>query len=98
MGMPWSRIGDITTPCPLLCAPACPHAVETNITGNPTVIVAGSPGCAVGNIAIGCGPPASYVKGSATVLCGNMPVVRIGDMTAHGSSAALGAPTVLVGG
>ena len=97
MGMPWSRIGDITSPCPLLCAPGCIHGPETNITGNPTVIVAGSPGCALGDVAIGCGPPASYVVGSATVMCGNKPVVRIGDATAHGSTAAIGAPTVIVG-
>ncbi len=98
MGQPWTRIGDITTPCPLLCAPGCIHGPETNITGEFTVLVESSPGCRVTDIAIGCGPPASYVKGSATVLCGSKPVARIGDTTAHGSVAALGAFTVLVGG
>jgi len=97
MGMPWTRIGDITTPCPLLCAPGCIHGPETNIQGNPTVIVVGSPGCALGHTAIGCGPPAPYVAGSATVMNGGAPAVRIGDATAHGSVCALGAPTVLVG-
>ena len=39
VGRPWTRIGDVTTPCGKLCAPGCRHGVETNITGNPTVIV-----------------------------------------------------------
>jgi uncharacterized Zn-binding protein involved in type VI secretion len=97
MGMPWSRIGDMTTPCPMLCAPGCIHGPETNVQGNPTVIVGKMPACALGHIAVGCGPPAPYVAGSATVLCGNMPAVRIGDATAHGSTAMLGEFTVLVG-
>lgn len=96
MGRFWSRIGDITTPCPLLCAPGCIHGPETNITGNPTVIVLGSPACALTDIAIGCGPPAPYVTGSATVVCGGKLAVGVGDSTAHGSAAMLGATTVLI--
>jgi uncharacterized Zn-binding protein involved in type VI secretion len=36
--------------------------------------------------------------GSATVLMGGRPAARMGDMTAHGGSIVIGAPTVLVGG
>jgi len=96
MGRPWTRIGDITTPCPVLCAPGCIHGPETNVTGNATVIVVGSPACAIGDIAIGCGPPAPYVVGSPSVICGGKPAVGIGDATAHGSVCAIGAPTVLI--
>jgi uncharacterized Zn-binding protein involved in type VI secretion len=38
------------------------------------------------------------VKGSATVMIGNMPAARIGDSTAHGGSIILGYPTVIIGG
>ena len=97
MGMPWTRIGDITTPCPLLCAPGCIHGPETNVQGNPTVIVEGMPGCAVGHIAVGCGPPAPYAMGSPTVMNGGSPTARIGDPTAHGSMGATGAAKTIVG-
>jgi uncharacterized Zn-binding protein involved in type VI secretion len=38
------------------------------------------------------------VKGSATVLIGGRPAVRVGDSTAHGGSIVLGLPTVMIGG
>jgi uncharacterized Zn-binding protein involved in type VI secretion len=44
------------------------------------------------------GPPDAIVKGSATVLIGGRPAVRMGDMTAHGGSIVLGFPTVMIGG
>jgi uncharacterized Zn-binding protein involved in type VI secretion len=44
------------------------------------------------------GPPDSLIKGSATVLIGGMPAVRMGDSTAHGGEIVLGPPTVEIGG
>jgi uncharacterized Zn-binding protein involved in type VI secretion len=44
------------------------------------------------------GPPDVIVKGSVTVLIGNLPAARMGDTTAHGGVIVLGAPTVLIGG
>ena len=35
--------------------------------------------------------------GSFTVLIGGMPAARMGDLTAHGGTIVLGAPTVLIG-
>ena len=96
MGTPASRIGDITSPCPMLCAPGCIHGPETLVMGAPTVLVAGSPVSRVGDIAVGCGPPAPVSMGSPTVIVAGMPCARIGSITAHGSSLILGAPTVLV--
>jgi uncharacterized Zn-binding protein involved in type VI secretion len=38
------------------------------------------------------------VKGSATVLIGGKPAVRMGDLTAHGGVIVQGLPTVMIGG
>ena len=43
------------------------------------------------------GPPDSIVLGSFTVLIGGAPAARMGDLTAHGGTIILGAPTVLIG-
>jgi uncharacterized Zn-binding protein involved in type VI secretion len=43
------------------------------------------------------GPPDVIALGSFTVLIGGMPAARMGDLTAHGGSIVLGAPTVLIG-
>jgi uncharacterized Zn-binding protein involved in type VI secretion len=52
----------------------------------------------MGDTAVCVGPPDSIVKGSATVLIGGKPAVRMGDTTAHGGNITLGYPTVLIGG
>jgi uncharacterized Zn-binding protein involved in type VI secretion len=44
------------------------------------------------------GPPDVIAKGSMTVLIGNMPAARMGDLTAHGGTIVMGCPTVLIGG
>jgi uncharacterized Zn-binding protein involved in type VI secretion len=38
-----------------------------------------------------------FVAGSATVLIGGRPAVRVGDSCACGASVAVGAPTVMIG-
>jgi len=43
------------------------------------------------------GPPDVIALGSFTVLICSQPAARMGDMTAHGGSIVLGAPTVLIG-
>jgi uncharacterized Zn-binding protein involved in type VI secretion len=96
MGSPVSRVGDITTPCPLQCAPGCVHGPETLAIGAPTVLVQGSLASRVGDIAVGCGPPAPVSVGSATVFISGAPCARVGSMTAHGSTLILGASTVFV--
>jgi uncharacterized Zn-binding protein involved in type VI secretion len=49
-------------------------------------------------MAVCVGPPDSIAKGSATVMVAGMPAARMGDMTAHGGSIVVGAPTVMIGG
>jgi uncharacterized Zn-binding protein involved in type VI secretion len=43
------------------------------------------------------GPPDTIVKGSPTVLIGNMPAARMGDNTAHGGVITAGHPTTMIG-
>ncbi len=62
--------------------------------GAPTVLIAGLPAARVGDT---CGADV-IVMGSMTVLIGGMPAARIGDPTGGGAIAAVGAPTVLIGG
>jgi uncharacterized Zn-binding protein involved in type VI secretion len=37
------------------------------------------------------------VKGSPTVLIGNLLAARMGDQTAHGGVIVIGCPTVMIG-
>jgi uncharacterized Zn-binding protein involved in type VI secretion len=56
------------------------------------------PAAVMGDMCVCVGPPDSIVKGSATVMIGGKPAARMGDLTAHGGSIVIGAPTVLIGG
>jgi uncharacterized Zn-binding protein involved in type VI secretion len=56
------------------------------------------PAARMGDMCVCVGPPDVIAKGSATVLIGSMPAARMGDLTAHGGSIALGCFTVMVGG
>ena len=63
--------------------------------GAPTVLIGGLPAARLGDT---CGVDA-IVMGSTTVLIGGLPAARIGDPTGGGGTvAAVGAPTVLIGG
>lgn len=79
--------------------PPVPH-VGGPVTGPcvPTVLIGSLPAAVVGDIATCVGPPDSLIKGSATVIIGGRPSVRVGDTTAHGGAVVLGLPTVIIGG
>lgn len=67
--------------------------------GIPTVVIMGLPASVVGDSLLCAAPvPDSAVKGSATVMIGGRPSVRVGDTTAHGGSVVVGAFTVIIGG
>ncbi|MEA4838574.1 MAG: PAAR domain-containing protein [Rhodospirillaceae bacterium] len=79
--------------------PPVPHVGGPVIgPGVPTVLIGKLPAAVVGDHCICAGPPDMIVSGSATVLIGGKPAVRMGDVTAHGGSVALGLPTVMIGG
>jgi uncharacterized Zn-binding protein involved in type VI secretion len=52
----------------------------------------------VGDLAVCVGPTDTVIQGSATVMIGGKPAVRLGDVTAHGGSIVAGCPTVVIGG
>ena len=43
------------------------------------------------------GPPDTIAMGSFTVMIAGSPAARLGDMTAHGGTIVMGAPTALIG-
>src|SRR6185312_3248239 len=97
MGLPAARLTDMHT-CPMVTG-VVPH-VGGPVSGPcaPTVLIGSLPAARVTDMCVCVGPPATIVKGSATVITMNMPQARIGDMTAHGGVLVLGCPTVIVGG
>jgi uncharacterized Zn-binding protein involved in type VI secretion len=99
LGQAAARVGDMHT-CPMQTPgiPPVPH-VGGPIAGPgvPTVLISNMPAAVIGDMATCVGPPDSLVKGSASVLMGGKPAVRMGDGTAHGGIVVSGAVTVLVG-
>jgi hypothetical protein len=51
----------------------------------------------MGDMCTCVGPPDSIILGSSGVFIGGKPAARMGDMTTHGGSIAVGLPTVLIG-
>lgn len=99
---PAARISDMHV-CPMVtpAVPPIPHVGgPVAPPGQPTVLIGMLPAAPLGNMAVCVGPPDVLAKGSATVLVGQRPLVRILiDTTAHGGMVAgPGCPTVLVGG
>lgn len=100
MGQPASRITDMHV-CPMVTpgVPPIPHVGGPILPpGAPTVLTLSLPQATVTNMCVCVGPPDVIVKGSMTVLVQKLPAARMGDMTAHGGTIVLGAPTVLIGG
>jgi uncharacterized Zn-binding protein involved in type VI secretion len=102
---PAARLTDLHV-CPLVSPvlPPVPHVGGPILgPGCPTVMIVGMPAACVGDMCF-CAPPAlppplaTIVKGSMTVLVGGKPLARIGDLTSHGSTITVGAPTVMAGG
>jgi len=55
------------------------------------------PAARLGDMCVCVGPPDAIALGSTTVLIGGQPAARMGDMTTHAGSVAVGLPTVLIG-
>ena len=96
--LPAARLTDMHT-CPLVTG-VVPHVGGPILPPCcPTVIIGYLPAARIGDMLTCVGPPDTIVKGSATVITGNMPQARLMDMTAHGGIIiAPGCPTVIVGG
>ena len=96
VGQPAARLTDMTV-CPMVTG-LVPH-VGGPIVGpcSPNVITGSMPQARVSDMAQCVGPPATIVKGSATVLVNGQPAARIGDLTNHGGTVVSGFPTVIIG-
>jgi uncharacterized Zn-binding protein involved in type VI secretion len=88
-----ARLGDPTS-----------HPGTISGPGVATVLIAGQPAAAVGDMHA-CSfppppphPPTAIVTGSATVLIGGRPAARVGDTAACGATIVSGAWTVEIGG
>ncbi len=97
---PASRVTDMHV-CPMVTpgVPPIPHV------GGPILppcsintITVMLPQARVTDMCLCVGPPDVIVKGSMTVLVNSLPAARIGDLTAHGGTIVMGAPTVIIGG
>ncbi len=93
---PAARLSDMHT-CSQVTG-TIPH-VGGPITGPgaPTVLIEGLPAACVGDEVTCVGSPDSLIVGSATVLIGGNPAVRISDPTEHGGTIVAGAATVMIG-
>jgi uncharacterized Zn-binding protein involved in type VI secretion len=97
---PAARVTDMH-----LCPAASPVVPPIPHVGGPilppgvvNVLTCMMPQATVTHLCTCVGPPASIVKGSATVMVAGLPAARLMDPTAHGGSIVMGAPTVIIGG
>lgn len=92
-----ARVGDPHI-CPMIDG-VKPHVGGPILgPGVPTVMIAGMPAAIVTDKCTCAGAPDVIAKGSATVLIGGKPAVRMMDLTAHGGMIIMGCPTVTIGG
>ncbi len=87
-----ARVGDTTT-----------HGGTITGPGVATVLIGGQPAAVAGDLHVCVIPPphptvSAFPSGSATVLISSRPAVRTSDACICGAMAAVGAPTVLIGG
>lgn len=91
-----ARIGDMHV-CPMVTG-IIPHVGGPLTVGLPTVLTCCIPQATVSKMMTCVGPPDLVATGSMTVLVGNMPAARLGDLGGHGGAVVAGAPTVMIGG
>ena len=91
---PAARVGDTTV-----------HGGTITGPGASTVLIGGQPAAVAGDLHKCSLPPNShpltvsaFPMGSATVLLGGKPALRTSDACICGATAAVGAPTVMIGG
>jgi uncharacterized Zn-binding protein involved in type VI secretion len=96
MGMPAARVTDMHV-CPMVTG-VVPHVGgPIAVPGGPTTLIVGLPAATATSMCTCVGPPDVIALGSFTVLISSKPAARLGDMTGHGGTIVMGAPTVLIG-
>jgi len=89
-----ARVGDTTN-----------HGGTITGPGVATVLIAGAPAAVAGDLHVCSLPPTGhqptvspFPAGSATVVIAGRPALRTSDAAVCGAMAAVGAPTVTIGG
>jgi uncharacterized Zn-binding protein involved in type VI secretion len=88
-----ARLGDVTNHGGTIIGP-----------GIPTVMIGGQPAAVAMDMHVCVIPPpphpttTPFVMGSATVMIGGKPALRTSDPCGCGAMAAVGFPTVMIGG
>ncbi|NOZ26262.1 MAG: PaaR repeat-containing protein [Nitrospirae bacterium] len=89
-----ARVGDMTN-----------HGGTVSGPGIPNVLIGGMPAAVATDIHVCALPPnthqptsSPFPMGSTTVMIGGKPALRVGDACICGASAAIGEPTVDIGG
>jgi uncharacterized Zn-binding protein involved in type VI secretion len=94
---PAARVTDMHT-CPMVTG-VVPHVGGPILPpACPTVLIDFLPAARVGDMATCVGPPDVIAIGSTSVMIGDKPAARLGDVTAHGGVIVIGCPTVIIGG
>lgn len=87
------RVGDLTNHGGVVLGPGVP---TVSIGGMPAAVMGDTHVCAI--VTPGHVPSSPFVAGSATVLIGGKPALRTTDLCGCGAMAAVGCPTVIIGG
>lgn len=87
-GLPAARITDTMADGGIITGP-----------GDATVLIGGMPASVMGDAATWPAGQSttSFPIGSTTVFFGGKPAIRVGDMSAGGTTPVVGKPTVLIG-
>ena len=91
-----ARVGDVTTHGGVIVGPGAPTVL---IGGMPAAVMGDMHACAiVPTPATPHIPSSPFLIGSTTVLICGKPAIRSTDVCLCGANAAVGCPTVLIGG
>ena len=94
---PAARVTDMHV-CPMVTV-LVPHVGGPILPPCSINVITGFlPQARITDLCVCVGPPDVIVKGSLTVLVNGLQAARMGDITAHGGTIAIGYPTVLIGG
>ena len=94
---PAARVTDMHV-CPMVTV-LVPHVGGPILPPCSINVITGFlPQARITDLCVCVGPPDVIVKGSLTVLVNSLQAARMGDITAHGGTIAIGYPTVLIGG
>ena len=88
------RVGDITNHGGVVAGPGVSTVL---IGGMPAAVMGDNHACVIPPVT-GHLPASIFPIGSATVLIGGKPALRITDTCLCGAMAAVGCPTVMIGG